>query len=184
MNIESRQWKPQDLLDNLQKMIDEEPDDYCNERRWTLCTARDYLKQYFMQPDEPLVMEDFTIVGESEKQTAGGGTLMDYERLIARLKCPKIYSCPMNGEYPSCNICQKTLNQEAVAALTALLDEITQLKRERDAAIEDLNKLRKKTGWKCEYCYYSDNYDRDICCGCEYNNDNNWEWRGAQKEER
>ena len=63
-------------------------------------------------------------------------------------------------------------------------EEIEQLKRERDAAIEDLNKLRKKTGWKCEYCYYSDNYDRDICCGCEYNNDNNWKWRGVQKEER
>lgn len=70
MNIESRPWTLQDLLDNLQKMIVGEPDDYCNERRWTLCTARDYLKQYFMQPDEPLVMEDFTIVGESVDRLA------------------------------------------------------------------------------------------------------------------
>ena len=28
-------------------MIDEEPDAYLNDRRTTLCTARDYLKEYF-----------------------------------------------------------------------------------------------------------------------------------------
>ena len=162
-------------------MIVEEPDDYCNERRWTLCTARDYLKQYFMQPDEPLVMEDFTIVGESEKQTAGGGTLVDYERLIARLKCPKIHSCPMDGEYPSCNICQKTLNQEAVAALTDLLEEIEQIKRERDAAIEDLEKIMFYGGRNidtCDYCKNAKCYGRggrDLC---------DPEWRGMRKEER
>lgn len=27
-HIEARPWKPQDLLDDLQKMIDEEPDTY------------------------------------------------------------------------------------------------------------------------------------------------------------
>lgn len=46
-HIEARPWKPQDLLDDLQKMIDEEPDAYLNDRRTTLCTARDYLKEYF-----------------------------------------------------------------------------------------------------------------------------------------
>lgn len=110
--------------------------------------------------------------------------MMDYERLIARLKCPKIHSCPMNGEYPSCNICQKTLNQEAVAALTDLLEEIAQFKRERDAAVADLNELRKRTERECACCYYLDNYDRDICCGCEHSNYNLWEWSGIQKEER
>lgn len=65
MNIESRPWTLQDLLDNLQKMIVEEPDDYCNERRWTLCTARGYLKQYLMQPDEPLTLEQLReMIGE------------------------------------------------------------------------------------------------------------------------
>lgn len=172
MNIESRQWKPRDLLDNLQKMIDEEPDDYCNERRWTLCTARDYLKQYFMQPDEPLVMEDFTIVGESEKQTAGGGTLMDYERLIEQLR-----KASADGSWNTL----ADLEHKAAIALTDLLEEIEQLKRERDAAIEDLEKIMFCGGRNidtCDYCKNAKCYGRggrDLC---------DPEWRGAQKEER
>lgn len=47
MNIVSRPWEPQDLLDDLQMYIDEEPDNYLNGRRTTLCMARDYLKAYF-----------------------------------------------------------------------------------------------------------------------------------------
>lgn len=47
MELTSRQWEPQDLIDDLQEMIDEEPDNYLNCNRITLCTARDYLKDYF-----------------------------------------------------------------------------------------------------------------------------------------
>lgn len=61
--------------------------------------------------------------------------------------------------------------------------ELQRRKKERDAAVFDLNSLRKKSGWKCEACWYSDYYDRDVCAGCGYNNDNNWQWRGAQGEE-
>lgn len=43
----ARPWEPQDLLDELQLMIDEEQDRYLNDRRTTLCMARDYLKEYF-----------------------------------------------------------------------------------------------------------------------------------------
>ena len=60
---------------------------------------------------------------------------------------------------------------------------LEQLKRERDAAVADLNELRKRTERECACCYYLDNYDRDICCGCEHSNYNLWEWRGVQKEE-
>ena len=60
--------------------------------------------------------------------------------------------------------------------------ELDRLKRERDQAVEDLNTLRKRSDWKCEACYYNDHYNRDICTGCEYNNDNNWQWRGVQEE--
>ena len=172
MNIESRPWTLQDLLDNLQKMIVEEPDDYCNERRWTLCTARDYLKQYFMQPDEPLVMEDFTIVGESEKQTAGGGTLVDYERLIEQLR-----KASADGSWNTL----ADLEHKAATAIAALVDEITQLKRERDAAIEDLEKIMFYGGRNidtCDYCKNAKCYGRggrDLC---------DPEWRGVQEEER
>lgn len=47
MKIEARPWQPQDLIDDLQLLIDEEPDSYLNGRRTTLCMARDYLKEFF-----------------------------------------------------------------------------------------------------------------------------------------
>lgn len=31
---------------------------------------------------------------------------MEIEKLIARLKCPAIQSCPIDGIQPSCNACQ------------------------------------------------------------------------------
>lgn len=68
------------------------------------------------------------------------------------------------------------------AEIIRLVQECSRLKRERDQAVEDLNTLRKRSGWKCEACYYNDHYNRDICTGCEYNNDNNWQWRGVQEE--
>lgn len=70
------------------------------------------------------------------------------------------------------------------APTLTLPEELDQLKRERDAAVADLNELRKRTERECACCYYLDNYDRDICCGCEHSNYNLWEWRGIQKEER
>lgn len=68
------------------------------------------------------------------------------------------------------------------AEIIRLGQERNRLKRERDQAVEDLNTLRKRSSWKCEACYYNDHYNRDICTGCEYNNDNNWQWRGVQEE--
>lgn len=68
------------------------------------------------------------------------------------------------------------------AEIIRLEQERNRLKRERDQAVEDLNTLRKRSDWKCEACYYNDHYNRDICTGCEYNNDNNWQWRGVQEE--
>ena len=47
--IVSRPWKPQDLIDDLQGIIDEESDNYLNTRRTTLCMARDYLKEHFAE---------------------------------------------------------------------------------------------------------------------------------------
>lgn len=53
---------------------------------------------------------------------------MDYEKLIERLKCPQIHSCPMKGDYPSCKAYQKDIKQDAADALTALLAENARLK--------------------------------------------------------
>ena len=49
MNIVARPWEPQDLIDDLQQIIDEEPDRYLNGRRTTLCMARDFLKEHFAE---------------------------------------------------------------------------------------------------------------------------------------
>ena len=49
VRIEARPWEPQDLIDDLQLMIDEEPDSYLNGNRTTLCMARDYLKKFFAE---------------------------------------------------------------------------------------------------------------------------------------
>lgn len=51
MNIVARPWRTEDLLDDLQLLIDEEPDLYLNERRATMCMARDFLKDYFILGD-------------------------------------------------------------------------------------------------------------------------------------
>lgn len=77
---------------------------------------------------------------------------------------------------------KQSLEWDAAAALEQLQAENDRLKRERDAAVNDLNILRKRSGWKCYACFYDNHYDRGVCAGCGYNNDNNWQWRG-QKEE-
>lgn len=49
VKLVSRPWQPQDLIDDLQSIIDEEPNNYLNTRRTTLCMARDYLKEHFAE---------------------------------------------------------------------------------------------------------------------------------------
>lgn len=50
IKMTARPWQPQDLLDDLQLMIDEQPDNYLNTDRETLCTAKAYLEEYFSKP--------------------------------------------------------------------------------------------------------------------------------------
>lgn len=47
VKIIARPWQPQDLIDDLQELIDEESDNYLNTRRTTLCMAKAYLEEYF-----------------------------------------------------------------------------------------------------------------------------------------
>jgi hypothetical protein len=61
--------------------------------------------------------------------------------------------------------------------------ELAKAKRRADKAVEDLNALRKKSGWKCFACKYDTNYVREVCAGCDYNNGNNWQWRGDAEED-
>lgn len=54
---------------------------------------------------------------------------MDIEKLIKRIKCPQIQSCPMDREYPSCKACQKSMQQEVITTLSTLQGENEKLKR-------------------------------------------------------
>jgi hypothetical protein len=63
MNIVARPWEPQDLIDDLQMLIDEEPINYLNGRCATLCMARDYLKEHFSEPRWICVEERLPEVG-------------------------------------------------------------------------------------------------------------------------
>ena len=117
---------------------------------------------------------------------------MDIEKLIERLKCPEIYSCPIDGEYPSCTACQRRIAQEAADALARLKAdaegmrsnwyesvetivqlraELEQVKRERDAAVADLKSV--------EYCTHCAHLSHE----CSATSCKGWEWRGPQKEE-
>ena len=110
---------------------------------------------------------------------------MDIEKLIKRLKCPQIQSCPMDGEYPSCKACQKSIKQDAATALSTLQAEnaqlraeLEQVKRERDAAVEGLRVCSIENNMECQYCLYRT--ARSFCWNCT--DGSNWKWRG-QKEE-
>lgn len=49
VNLTARPWEPQDLLDDLQLLIDEQPNSITNGVRTTLCTAKAYLEEYFAE---------------------------------------------------------------------------------------------------------------------------------------
>lgn len=86
MNIVARPWKPQDLIDDLQLLIDEEPDNYLNFRRTTMCMARDYLKEHFAEPrwisvEERLPDKDKDVMCYSDKN--GGYMFFGYRGWIS-----------------------------------------------------------------------------------------------------
>lgn len=123
-------------------------------------------------------MENVTAVyGDTTVGARNGGTLMEIEKLIARLKCPAIQSCPIDGIQPSCNACQKNVVTEAISALEHLQAENGRLKRERDAAVEEIPKVcyycKHRKGWKtCDK--YNGNPEAETC--------ESWKWRGWEAE--
>lgn len=62
--------------------------------------------------------------------------------------------------------------------------EVEQVKRERDAALNDLNTLRLQSGWQCFACDNADTPEwDDRCNSCNYSEWHNYKWRGPQKED-
>jgi hypothetical protein len=71
---------------------------------------------------------------------------------------------------------------KAIELIESLQAQLAKEKRRADRAVEDLNTLRKKSRWTCFACKYDASYVREICAGCDYNNGNNWAWRGDAEE--
>lgn len=69
-----------------------------------------------------------------------------------------------------------------VKEFTEKLEELEQVKAERDAAVEDLRNLAHEhsTYYACINDKFD--YDKSCCTGCPYNDWNNWQWRGPKKE--
>ena len=73
---------------------------------------------------------------------------MDIDKLIKRIKCPQIQSCPMDGEYPSCKACQKSIQQEVITALSASQAE----NEKRRSELEQMTAcIYYKPGGLCRY---------------------------------
>lgn len=119
-----------------------------------------------------------------------------YEKLVDRLRCPNIHSCPMDKSKISCRQCQKGAITEAADAISKLQSELEQAKRERDAAVNEIKACYDIQGIDdyypiydlaiCMRCsHYSDDVDRangeELACG-DCQNASNWQWRGVKED--
>ena len=128
---------------------------------------------------------------------------MDIEKLIKRLKCPQIQSCPMDGEYPSCKVCQKDLRQEVITEVSTLQAENEKLRAELEYEKEHANAYYEECGqWEAENTQLKEKLealkqDRDAieqdfrafakqwweqdsgfpCCWCKFEKSGGCEWK-------
>lgn len=65
-----------------------------------------------------------------------------------------------------------TIDPETIPVVRQLREELARVKKERDAAVEQLSELEC-----CEFCKHTECIPRGGVGKCE------WEWRGPQKEE-
>ena len=72
MKLEARPWVPQDLLDDLQDIIDEEADAYLNTARTTLLMAKAFLSEHFAEPKWTPVTEQLPERGQEVIAFSGG----------------------------------------------------------------------------------------------------------------
>ena len=129
--------------------------------------------------------------------------MMDIEKLIKRLKCPQIQSCPMDGEYPSCKVCQKDLRQEVITEFSTLQAENEKLRAELEYEKEHANAYYEECGqWEVENTQLKEKlealkHDRDAieqdfrafakqwweqdsgfpCCWCKFEKSGGCEWK-------
>ena len=79
---------------------------------------------------------------------------------------------------------EKFRNLEAADLLESLSNELEQVKRERDAAVEDMELMGEYRPY-CQVCAHvnSDSKQEPCFSCCEGYMINNWQWRGAKEEQ-
>lgn len=71
------------------------------------------------------------------------------------------------------NLYMEDLFRNAANLIESLSAELEQVKRERDAAVEDMVRLCAI----CVHCRGCDEWDDEVCMTC--NNKSKWQWRGV-----
>lgn len=76
---------------------------------------------------------------------------MDYDKLMERIRCPQIQSCPMPGDYPSCSACQKTVKEDSIAAIETLRNRLRKYQSQRDQLQAGLRRAKKENRELMDY---------------------------------
>lgn len=75
---------------------------------------------------------------------------------------------------------EKMRNLEAADLIESLAAELERVKRERGAAVKDVEELCKNPHSACHYCNsHSEKYVSNDCMDCV--NACNWQWRGVRE---
>ena len=64
-----------------------------------------------------------------------------YDYIIARIKCPKVMECPINGPVISCKECRRTVKQDAATVIFTLQVENAQLRHRLSEAISACSRI-------------------------------------------
>lgn len=77
------------------------------------------------------------------------------------------------------SLCMEIMDlcMEAAEALSMIRDELEQVKKERDAAVEDLRVASIEGYMDCNWC--AGKKDQTQCYNCSFAN--NWQWRGLKE---
>ena len=85
----------------------------------------------------------------------------DYKELLAELR--------------KCKYCARDIAKYAADAIEQLVTDIDVVRKERDAAVKDLQEWCDELCY-CEVCKHNGKCSKEFCKFA-----NNWEWRGVQE---
>ena len=148
----ARPWQPQDLLDDLQLLIDEEPDSYLNDRRTTLCMARDFLKEYFakdLQPESSneQVTEPLRPNGYSDSEVS----LATENQVTSESGSCKNYNNHSNAAQHGSNTDNALTNADHIRSMTD--EELAEFWVEPVCGIRTEEECKKNFRMECAACF-------------------------------